>query len=77
MDGDDMRAAIQAANTVLDRGYGKATQPIVAEGVDGAAAHLDALRDLGKRPTPEKADTAPTAAPLADDGVKPPAGRIN
>ena len=75
MDGDDPRAAILAANTVLDRGYGKATQPIVAEGVDAGAAHLDALRGLGKRPAP-KADT-PTAAPLAHDGEKPPADKIN
>ena len=78
MDGDDARAAILAANTVLDRGYGKATQPIVAEGVDAAAAHLDALKDLtAKRPAPEKADTALTAAPLALDGEKPPADKIN
>ena len=77
MDGDDPRAAILAANTVLDRGYGKATQPIVAEGVDTAAAHLDALRGLGTRPAPDKADTAPTAAPLDHDGEKPSASRIN
>jgi hypothetical protein len=77
MDGDDPRAAILAANTVLDRGYGKATQPIVAEGVDTGAAHLDALRALGTRPAPEKADIAPTAAPLDHDGQKPPASRIN
>lgn len=76
MEGDDPRSRILAANTVLDRGYGKATQPIVAEGVDMAAAHLDALRSLSAKRVP--ADTAPPiAAPLADDGEKPPVGRIN
>jgi hypothetical protein len=79
MDGDDTRAAILAANTVLDRGYGKATQPIVAEGVDMAAAHLAALQELcAKRAKPEpiKGDT-PAHAPPADDGDKPSADRIN
>ena len=46
MEGDDPRARILAANTVLDRGYGKATQPIVAEGVEHGRAHLAALQEL-------------------------------
>jgi hypothetical protein len=49
-EGDDPCARILAANTVLDRGYGKATQPIVAEGVDASLAHLDALREIINRP---------------------------
>jgi hypothetical protein len=75
MDGGDVRAAILAANTVLDRGYGKATQPILAEGVDASLAHLVALRQIMNR-RHRPADT-PIAAPLADDGEKPPVGRIN
>jgi hypothetical protein len=76
MEGDDPRARILAANTVLDRGYGKATKPTVAEGVDASLAHLDALRRLSAKRVP--ADTAPPiAAPLADDGEKPPVGKIN
>lgn len=35
MRGDDPKAAIAAANSILDRGWGKATQPISGE--DGAA----------------------------------------
>jgi hypothetical protein len=77
MDGDDPRAAILAANTVLDRGYGKATQPIVAEGVDMGAAHLAALAALSTERKPTDTPTAPVAAPLAHDGEKPPASRIN
>ena len=81
MEGDDPRARILAANTVLDRGYGKATQPIVAEGVDMAVAHLAALKELSTKrakPEPIKGDTpAHAVTPLADDGDKPSADRIN
>jgi nucleoid-associated protein YgaU len=78
MEGDDPRARILAANTVLDRGYGKATQPIVSEGVDLGASHLEALQILAaRRKAPTDTPTAPIAAPLADDGEKPPADRIN
>jgi hypothetical protein len=75
MEGPDPRARILAANTVLDRGYGKATQPIVAEGVDASRAHLDALREIMNR-RHRPADT-PIATPLVDDGDKPSADRIN
>jgi hypothetical protein len=74
----DERARILAANTVQDRGYGKATQPIIAEGVDMGAAHLAALQTLSTgRKAPTDTPTTPIAAPLADDGEKPPASRIN
>jgi hypothetical protein len=77
MEGDDPRARILAANTVLDRGYGKATQPIIAEGIDAGAAHLTALQELtAKRAAPEPVKPA-TPVALADDGEKPPASRIN
>ena len=75
MDGDDVRAAILAANTVLDRGYGggsadrrgSALRALLLLGAGGLSAYRRATA------TP----TAPTAAPLAHDGEKPPASRIN
>jgi hypothetical protein len=84
------RAGILAANAVLDRGYGKATQPIVAEGTDLGAAHLEAMRLImredgvgGRGPTapapiatPEPVKPA-TPVALTDDGEKPPPDRIN
>jgi hypothetical protein len=56
MRGDNERAAIAAASLILDRGYGKATQPITGDGEGGpivvtlrkfAAAADDSTIDVG------------------------------
>jgi Family of unknown function (DUF5681) len=51
MEGDDPRARILAANSVLDRGYGKPAQTVNAkiEGTDLSQAHLDALQALAAK----------------------------
>jgi regulator of protease activity HflC (stomatin/prohibitin superfamily) len=73
---------VAAAREIADRLEGKAAQTITAkiEGMDLGAAHLTALRSLSSAPRITDSNTTPIATPgpvLADDGEKPPAGRIN
>lgn len=44
MDSDDGRTAVAACNSILDRAYGKASQPVTGE--DGGALKLDVAADV-------------------------------